>query len=78
MEVHVASVKRDDGVRLRGRVVHEHFHILDGVSGWRCLLGTYLVERDKHRGVSGTCNVEEGAVDTLHTCDADFVKFGCG
>ena len=54
VEAHVASVEPDEGVRLRGRVVHEHFCLLDGVSGWRGLLGAYFIERDKHRVVDGT------------------------
>ena len=58
VEAHVASVEPDDGVRLCGRVVHDHFCLLDGVSGWRGLIGAYFVEHDKHRGVNGTCNVE--------------------
>ena len=70
VEANVASVGPDDGVRLHGRVVHEHFCLLDGVSGWQSLLGAYFVERDKHCGVDGARNVEEGAGDTLHTCDA--------
>ena len=53
MESHVASVEPDDGVRLRGRIVHEKFSLLDGVSGGRDLFGAYVIERDKHRGVNG-------------------------
>ena len=75
LEAHVASVEPDDGVRLHGRVVYEHFFCLEGVIGWRGLLGAYFVERDKHRGIDSTCNVEEGSGDTLHACDATFVKF---
>ena len=33
VEAHVASVELNIGVRLRGFIVHEHFRILDGVSG---------------------------------------------
>ena len=33
VEAHVASVEPDDGVRLRGCVVHEHFCLLDGFGG---------------------------------------------
>ena len=73
----VASVEPDDSVWLRGRVVHEHFCLLDGVSGWRSLLGAYFIERDKHCGAEGARNVEEGAGDTLHMCDAEFIKFWC-
>ena len=57
MEAHVASVGLDDGIRLRGRIVHEHFCLLDGVSGWQGLLGAYFVERDKHCGVDGKYDV---------------------
>ena len=78
MEAHVASVEPDDGVRLLGRVVHDHFCLLDGVSGGRGLFGAYVVERDKHRGVDGACDVEEVAGDTLHACDAAFIKGWCG
>ena len=34
VEAHVATVEPDDGVRLQGRIVHEIFCLLDGVSGW--------------------------------------------
>ena len=78
VEAHIACMEPDTGVRLHVRVVHEHFCLLGGVSGWRVLLGAYFVESDKYRGVDGTCNVEEGAGDTLHTCDAAFIKFWCG
>ena len=78
VEAHVSSVEPDEGVRLRGRVFHEHFCLLDGVSGWQGLLGAYFVERDNHCGVDGTCDVEEGADDTLHACDATSIKFWCG
>ena len=74
VEAHVASVETDDGVRLGGRVVHEHFRLFDGVGGGRGLFGAYVVERDKHRGVGDTCGVEEGASDTLYACDAAFIK----
>ena len=85
VEAHVASVELDDGVRLRGRIVHENFRLLDGVSGGRGLFGAYVVERDKHCGVDRTCDVEEGAGDTLeegagdtlHACDAAFIKGWC-
>ena len=63
---------------MRGRVFHEHFCLLDGVNGWRGLLGAYFVGCDKHCGVDGTCEVEEGAGDILHTCDAVFIKGWCG
>ena len=78
VEAHVVNVEPNDGVRLRGRVFHEHFRLLDGVSGGRGLFGAYVVEREKHRGFDGTCNVEEGADDTLHLCDAAFIKGWCG
>ena len=57
VEAHVASMEPDEGIRLCGCVVHEHICLLEGVSGWRGLLGAYFVERDKHRGVDGTCDV---------------------
>ena len=78
VEAHVASVEPDDGVRLRGRVVLEHFRLLDCVSGGRGLFGAYVIERDKHRGVDGACDVKEGTGDTLHACDAAFIKGWCG
>ena len=78
VEAHIASVEPDEGVRLRGRVVHEHFRLLDVVSGGRGLFGAYVVERDKYRGVEVACGVEEGAGDTLLACDATFVKSWCG
>ena len=78
VEAHVASVSPDDGVRLRGRVVHEHFRLLDGVSGGQGLFGAYVVECDNTRGVDSACDVEEGAGDTLLACDATFVKSWCG
>ena len=77
VEAHVASLEPDDGVRLRGRVVHEHFRILDGVSGGRGLFGAYSVERDNHCGVEGTCDVEEGSGNTVHVYDAAFIKGWC-
>ena len=77
VETHVTSVELDDGVRLRGRVVHEHFHIFHGVSGGRGLFGAYVVERNKHREVNSLCDVEEGASNTLHVCDAAFIKGWC-
>ena len=33
VEAHFSSVEPDDGVRLRGCVVHKHFCLLDGVGG---------------------------------------------
>ena len=33
-----------------------------------------VVEREKHRGVDGASGVEEGDGDTVHTCDAVFIK----
>ena len=77
MEAHVASVEPDDGIRLRGRVVHENFCLLDGVSGEQGLFGAYVVDREKNCGVNRTCNLEEGAGNTLHACDAVFIKGWC-
>ena len=78
MEAHVASMEPDDRVLLHGRVVHENVCLLDGVSGWRILIGAYFVESDKHCGVDCKHDVEEGSGDTLHTCDASFIEFWCG
>ena len=78
MEAHVASVEPNDGVRLRGRVFHDHFCLLDGVSGGKFLFGAYAVESYKHCGVNGVCNVEKGAGNTFHACDAAFIKGWCG
>ena len=78
VEAHVTSLETDDGVRLHGHVEHEHFCLLDGVSGWRSLLGTNFVELNKNHGVDGMRNVEEGTSNTLHACDAVFIKFWCG
>ena len=33
VEAHVASMEPDDGVQLRGYVVHQHICFLDGVGG---------------------------------------------
>ena len=77
MEAHVASVEPDDGIRLRDCVVHEGFCLMDGIGGGRILIGANFVERDKHCGVDGTRYLEEGAGDTLHACDAKFIKFWC-
>ena len=54
VESHVTFVEPYDSVRLRGRVVHEYFRLLDCVSGGRGLSVAYAVERDKHRGVDVT------------------------
>ena len=78
VEAHVASVEPDDGFWLRGCIVHDHFCLLDGVGGWRSLLGAYIFERDKNCGVDGARDVEEGPVNNLHACDAAFVKFWYG
>ena len=78
VDAHAASMEPDDGIQLRGRVFHDHFCLLDGVSGWKILLGAYFVERDKHREVNSTRNIEEGAGDTLQACDAAFIMFWCG
>ena len=78
MEAHVASVEPDDVVRLLGRVVHDYFCLLDGVSGWQSLLGAYFVERDNHCGVNCARDLEEGSSDTMHACDTAFIKFWCG
>ena len=78
VEAHVASMELDDGVRLHGCVVHEHFCLMDGFSGGQGLFGVYVVESERHCGVDGACDGEEGASDTLHACDAAFIKGWCG
>ena len=78
VEAHVASVEPDDGVWLRGCVVHENVFLLDDVGGGQSLLGAYFVDRNKHGGVDGAHDIEEGAGDTLHACDAGFINFWCG
>ena len=74
VETHVSSVEPDDSVRLRGRVVHDHFRLLDCVSGGRGVFSAYVVECENNRGVGGACNVEEGAGNNFHACDAAFIK----
>ena len=54
---HIARLEPDDGIWLRGFVVHEHFFLLDGVGGGRSLLGANFVERNEHRGVDGARDV---------------------
>ena len=78
VEANVASVELDDVFQLHGRVVYENFCLLDGVSGGQGLFCAYAVERDKHCGVNGACNVEEGAGNNLHACDDAFIKAWCG
>ena len=58
VEVHVASTELDDGVRLRGCVVHEIFFLLDGFGGRQSLLGANLIECDENCGVDGVRDVE--------------------
>ena len=77
VKAHVASVEPDDVVWLHGCVVHEHLCLLDSVGGGRCLFGTNFVERDDHCRVDGAQDVEEGASNNLHVCDAAFIKFWC-
>ena len=67
-----------DRVWLHGCIVHQHFLFLDGVSGWKILFSTDLVECDKHDGVDGSIDVEKGGGDAFHVHDAAFVKFRCG
>ena len=78
VEAHVAGVESDDGVRLRGCVVHQHLRFLDGVGGGKILLGADLVEGDEHGGVDGARYVEKGAGDAFYARDAAFIKFRCG
>ena len=53
VEKHVASVETDDGVWLCCSVVHQHFPLLDGVSGGQSFLKADFVERDKYGGIDG-------------------------
>ena len=78
VEAHISSVEPDDGVWLRGCVVHENFCLMDGVGGGRFLFGANFVERKEHSGVDGARDVGEGAGNNLHACDAAFIKFWCG
>ena len=78
LEAHVASVELYDCVRLCGCVVHEHLCIMDDVGGGRCFSGANFVERDDYCGIDSARDVEEGAGDTLHACDAAFINFWCG
>ena len=78
MEAHVASVEPDDGVRLRGCVVHQHLRFLGGVGGGKSFLGADYVERDKHGGFDSARDVDKCSGDALHARDAAFLKFRCG
>ena len=42
------------------------------------MLGANFVECNKHGGVDGARDVEEGAGDALYARDAAFIKFRCG
>ena len=70
VEAHVASVEPDDGVRLRGCIVHEHLCLLDGVSGGRSLLGGNFIECKEHCGVDGVRDLEKSDGDALHAQDS--------
>ena len=72
---HVDSVEPDDGIQLRGCVVHQNLSFLDGVGGGKRLLGADLVERNKHGGVDGARDVDKGDNDALHARDSAFIKF---
>ena len=61
VEAHVASVEPDDGVRLRGCIVHEHLCIFDGVSGGQSLIGSKVIECDEHCGVNDVRDVDGSA-----------------
>ena len=77
VEAHANSMETDDGVRLRGCVVHQYLSFLDGVGGGRSLLGADFVEHDEHGWVDGGRDVEKGTGDDLHSRDTAFLKFRC-
>ena len=56
-KAHVDSVEPDDGIRLRGCVVHQHLRFIDGVGGGRSLLGADFVECAKYGGVDSARDV---------------------
>ena len=66
VEAHVASLEPDDGIWLRGCVVHHHIFLIDAVGGGRSLLGANFVERDKHGGVNGARDVLPCHCSTCH------------
>ena len=68
----------NDGVRLRGCVVHQYIRFIDGVGGGRSLLGANFVEPDEHGGVDGERDVEKSSGNALHAHDAAFLKFMYG
>ena len=78
MVSHVASVEPDDGVRLRGCIVHQYLCFLDGVGSGRRFLGANSVEHYKHGGVNSARDVEKGAINALYAHDVAFLKFWCG
>ena len=67
----------NDGVRLRGCVVHQHLSFIDFVGGGRSLFGANFFERDEHGGIEGARDLEKFAEDSLHTRDAAFLEFRC-
>ena len=73
VEIHVTSVEPDDGVRLRGCVVHQHLRFLDGVGDGQSLLCADLVECNEHGGFDGARYLQKGAGDAFHARDAAFV-----
>ena len=78
VEAYVASVEPDNGVQLRGCVVHEHMCILDGVGGGQSLIGADFIECGEHCGVNSARDVEKSAVNALHARDVVFIKFRYG
>ena len=78
VEAHIASVEPDDGVWLRGCVVHQHLRFLDDFGGGRNLISADFVESNNYGGVNGARDVEEGAGNALYAHDAAFIKFRCG
>ena len=53
VETYVASMKTDDVVWLCGRVVYQHFLLLDGVRGGQSLLRADFVDSENHGGIEG-------------------------
>ena len=74
METHVASVKTDDGVWLYCSVVHQHFSLLDGVSGGQRLFGADLLSATS-MVVSTARDMWRNVKAMLCTRDAAFFKF---
>ena len=78
VETHIASIKMDYDVWLGGSLAHQHLCLFDGVSGRQIFLRADFVDRNKHGGIDGVRDVDEGAGDALHARDAVFFKIWCG